>query len=321
MPNLLSVCLYPQVVDYLAHRMRKSDSRSHLTLQMLYALLQRVLQVPAWVSALGGKTAEDHQLQSAVVAAAVWRMGYCHREEWELAGRLSDMVLTAVMVSDDTQLTAVPRSFLHPTAPLSFRNRLFTFARVLAEDFRRSSSLSDACKAAVTSYRFRGVHSLVESTFGYYTWAKSTHRSTLGTKPGRAPAGEVAGRVLPGAAVDWALGEGAHAMCSLSLLDDDGGDAVLVDGAATFAWLLVVADVMAALDAAGTPQDQIPCDLVAGEEWMVNAKELEEEPQPRGALWRRLKVPAPGRSDTEEGRHPRPAWSLDADTCGFRYQI
>ena len=252
-PKKASLESYGRIVEYLKHRMRPSPVKSHLNLTMLVKLVQRALDP------LPGVHGPPLELQAAIVAVAVWRLGMCDRDEWYVAGRESDMGLMLASVGDTTALTAVPKSFRQGTAPVGFRDRLVLFASVLVEDYVRAYPGHES-KVAFTTTGFEGV---LDWTFHYYEWVWRQRAAAGGFGGGHlsrtARAADVAASLFPDDSLRWPV----HLLMDVRLHARASG--LPADGpptAVTFAWMVAIADMLAELDATSQLRDQVPYDTV-----------------------------------------------------------
>ena len=117
-PSAKKVALYKHARQYLVRHMRPTRSETHLNLAMLHKILTH--------------TDEFEGLPMGILAAAVWRLGYCDRAEWEVKVRPEDMKISAYFIAQGTDFECVPKHYLQTTAPLGFRNRLYGIGAVIS---------------------------------------------------------------------------------------------------------------------------------------------------------------------------------------------
>lgn len=113
-PSLEEADMFPLVVDFLEVNMRSTTVKSpHLTLATMFTIVRSKFPT-------GGTNICD-----AVIAAAIWKCGFCDRGEWKVESRPERMHLFAEWLGEESSLRACePTLFADTSVPPKFRKRL-----------------------------------------------------------------------------------------------------------------------------------------------------------------------------------------------------
>lgn len=275
-----SIRAYRRLVHYMRRRMRPTPTHSHITVPMLHSLMCRMLQIPA------------ASLDMAVVAAAVWRLKLCDRNEWTTATKADAMVLHGRFVADAREWACVPKHYMQVKSPVAFRNRAILVAGTLAGDYvihRCEDDVEDADRAAraasLVRFTTAGFDILLDAAYDYAVRcrrARALSKADAGAKtvPTR-PASEVARALFPPSAL--LLCRQTHILNG-PVLDGIRWDPAGL-GTETYAWLVVAASIIGDMDSSGTPPDTVPTNIVEG--WDIDPELVLE---PDATLWHHIPV-------------------------------